>query len=333
MERKLEPKVKDESIDTVANALKNEDDFLLCGHIRPDGDCIGSQLGLYHLLKQMGKRVAMLNTGLILAHYEFLPGIKEIRTEEPRDWKPRVYVFVDCSEPNRVRDNFSPQGVIINIDHHNSNTHFGDINYVNPEAAAVGEQIYNVLKRLEMIITPEIATCIYLAILADTGSFRFSNTTAQMFRIVAELVEAGADASRIAQEFYENNKLESVKLTCGVLCNLNIESDGKLAWSEITQKTYRSTGGECNEPEGLVNTIRGVHGVEIALLIHEIPEGGLRVSFRSKGRYDVSQIAKQLGGGGHLNAAGCYLRGDYEQLKANVLNTAREYLKRNKEGV
>jgi phosphoesterase RecJ-like protein len=319
-----EAKADADPIGAVAEVIRKKDDFLVCGHVRPDGDCIGAQLGLYHLLKQLGKRAAMLNPGPILEHYLFMPGIAEIKTEKPEDWTPRVCVFVDCSDTDRVGNGFKPEGLVINIDHHNSNNYFGTINYVDPDASSVGEQIYHIAKRLGAAITPEIASCIYLAILADTGSFRFSNTVARTFHIVAELVEAGASPRNISEGFYESKKLESVRLACEVLHNLHFEFDGKLAWGEITQEMYRNAGGEDNEPESLVSEMRGIGGVEIAFLIHELRERGLRVSFRSKGQRDVSAIAKTLGGGGHLNAAGCYLLGDYDSLKKKVLDAVRK---------
>jgi phosphoesterase RecJ-like protein len=320
----LTPRTK--AIDEVAELFKREDDFLVCGHTRPDGDCIGSQLALFHALKQMGKRVAMFNPGPILEHYLFLPGIDELKLKEPDEWKPRVYVFVDCSDTERVQDDFHPHGFIINIDHHNTNNYFGNINYVDSAAAAVGEQIYHLAKRLGVTLTPEMANCVYLAMLADTGSFRFSNTTARTFRIVSELVRAGADPRTVSEEFYENKKPESVRLACEVLYNLHFEFDGKFTWGEITQEMYGKAGGEINEPESLVSDIRSIRGVEIAVLIHEIREGGLRVALRSKGQRNVGNIAKQLGGGGHTNAAGSYMRGDYATLKNKVLETVRENL-------
>lgn len=300
--------------------------FLICGHVRPDGDCLGSALGLYIALRQLNKTVDVCVPGPILEHYLFLPGIEVIKPCADKDFKPEVTIFVDSSNVARVQEDFKPQGLVINIDHHSTNELFGDINYIDAEACAVGEQIFNLVLGLGVITTREIAENLYLAILADTGGFRFSNTNSRTFEIAARLCQYGANPARIAREFFANRRIESIQLSTEVMQDLCFEFDGKFVWAEITQEMYQRYGGEKNEPESLVVDMRAIKGVEVSMLVHELQEGGLRAGLRSKGVVDVSQIANQLGGGGHPNAAGCYLRGDYQILKQNLLTTVRSIL-------
>lgn len=313
-----------EVIKKIIQVLKEKNDFAILGHVRPDGDCLGSQLALYMTLKEMGKNVRLFNAGPILEHYKFLPNIELIKDKWERASYPEVLIFIDCGEKNRVYENFEFSGFSINIDHHQKNHGFADLNYVDTEASAVGEQIFRIIQELKTPLTTEIASCLYLSLLADTGSFRFSNTSERVFKVAAALVEAGASPSKIAAAFYENLSVESIQLTAKVLTKLKIECDGKLVWSEITQDEYRQHGGEINEPEGLVSTMRSMRGVIVSVLIHELEEGGLRAGFRSKNCFDVSKIARKLGGGGHINASGCYIKGDYETLKKIVIETLKQ---------
>lgn len=309
----------DDAISAICRAITSYTRFLICGHIRPDGDCLGSQLGIYHVLKTLGKEAHLYSAGPVMEHYQFLPGIEYIQPTLDANYRPEVTILVDCGAVNRVAEDFQPQGVLINIDHHYSNLKFGDINYIDETSAAVGEQVFHVLKRLGIEITPEIATCLYLAIIADTGSFRYPNTSARTFGVAAELVRSGAAPHLIAREYYETRKPESVRLASKVMANFHFAYNGQLVWSEITQPMYESAGGEDNEPESLVSELRGIKGVEVAILFHELAEGGLRAGLRSKGGVDVSRVAKAFGGGGHPNASGVYVRGDYETLKKQIL--------------
>ncbi|MFH0793748.1 MAG: bifunctional oligoribonuclease/PAP phosphatase NrnA, partial [bacterium] len=215
-----------------------------------------------------------------------------------------------------------------NIDHHITNARFGKINYIDEEASAVGEQVYRLIRHMGGVITKDIATLLYMSVMADTGSFRYSNTKAQTFQVASELVEMGASPSAVAQTYFENQTAGAIKLMGKVLDSLHLEDGGSWVWSEISQADYKAAGGEQNEPEGLVSTMRGIRGVEVSALMHEVPEGGLRVGIRSKGNVDVSAIAKELGGGGHHNASGAYMRGNYEEQKRKVLEALERHMER-----
>lgn len=318
--------------DRVAAELLARDRFLICSHVRPDGDCVGSTLGLMFVLESLGKTVRAFNADPIPQNFQFLPGWERISNDPDDGFEPDVTVFVDCGGPDRVDKGFTPKGYVINIDHHATNDVFGDVNYIDVKATAVGEQIVSLVERMNVSLTPEMATNLYLAILSDTGGFRYPNTRMHTFEVAARLVDAGANPSRISQEFYETRSPESLWLQGQVLSNLHFECDGALCWSEIRWDMYEKVGGDENEPEGLVSDMRGVRGVEVSALIHEIPEGGLRVGIRSKGTVDVSLLARGLGGGGHHNASGAYIVGDYEELKKRVLGEAIRHVNESLKG-
>lgn len=311
----------------IGDIIKCHKSFLVCGHVRPDGDCIGSLLSFYHLLRNMGKHVRLYNAGPIQPYFRLFPGVDKIEHEFDKCYQCDVCIFVDCGTQERVVEDVHPCGILVNIDHHKSNGEFGDVNYIDPEATAVGEQIYHIVTAMQEPITPEIATAIYLSILSDTGGFRFSNTDNITFAVASEMVRCGAIPSNIAEILFENRSPESIRIMALVLGNLHYECGGRLVWSEILQETYRKYGKD-NEPESLVGVMRAISGVEASILFHEIKEGGMRAGLRSRGAIDVSRIAAQMGGGGHTNASGCYVKGDYLTLKNRLLSLAIEFMQK-----
>ncbi len=308
----------------VANIIRENDRFLVVSHLRPDGDSLGSQTALLLALRALGKTASAWAVEPIHRKWSFLPGVHHISTEMP-DWTPEVTLVVDCGAAYRVAEGFQPVGKVVDIDHHLSNDMFGDVNWVDTEACATGEQIYALLAELDVPLSPEIASCLYVAVMTDTGGFRFSNTTAQAFRIAADCVMAGADPAEIGLHIFETRPAGEFLLRAKVFGSLHFEYDGALVWSEIHMVDYDAAGGEEVEPEGLSSEIRGIEGVEIAVLLHEMPEGTLRVNFRGKGKVDCSRIATACGGGGHFNASGAVVRGmPYEEARDFVLGKVRE---------
>jgi phosphoesterase RecJ-like protein len=321
----LYPPAFSKVIREIGDILKCNRSFFVCGHVRPDGDCIGSLLAFYFLLKNMGKQVRLYNAGPIPKYFLLFPGADKIETEFDRHYTCDVCVYVDCGSQDRVIEDARPCGFLINIDHHKSNGAFGDINYIDPEATAVGEQIYHIITAMQEPITPEIASSLYLSILSDTGGFRFSNTDNITFAVASEMVKCGANVSRIAEILYENRTPESISIKGPVLANLHYECGGRLVWSEILQDIYEKYGEE-NEPESLVGEMRAIAGVEMSILFHELKEGGMRAGLRSRGSLDVSVIAAQMGGGGHTNASGCYVKGAYDSLRDRLLSLATQFI-------
>ncbi|CAN5430337.1 bifunctional oligoribonuclease/PAP phosphatase NrnA [soil metagenome] len=312
------------SLSQTAEILRSSDNILIVSHMRPDGDCLGSTIGLFLGLRTLGKRVAAYNSSEITGKWDFLQGSDNVKNTYP-EWPVELTVFVDCGAVYRVSDTFKPFGATLNIDHHLTNDCFADNNYIDIDSCAVGEQIVNLLGELGVPLTPTIASALYLSVLTDTGGFRYPNTTDRAFRIASQLVAAGADPGSIAQEIFESRSKEEFALTARVLTSLRYEFNDTLVWGELRLADYAANGGTENEPEGLASEIRGVRGVEVSVLFHETPDGATRAGFRGKGRIDCSAIAKACGGGGHFNASGASIEGmPYEAARDKVLAIVRK---------
>ena len=309
----------------VCAEMMNKSKIVVCGHVRPDGDCLGSAIALTKILEQKGKTVRLFNEGSIPLQYQFLPEIERVEGQFPSDWDLDLLVCVDCGELDRSGTPENIEVPIVNIDHHRSNSRFGNYVYVDQYACSTAEMILRVSHELDTQITKEIATCLMLGIVADTGGFRYSGTTAESFDTAAELTRAGADVSQIAQELFFNRDSQTIKIMGEVFHSINFEFDKQFAWSEITQEIYDRNGGEEMEPEGLSGALRGIRGVEVSCMLHETADGTCRCSFRSKGNYDVSAIAGTLGGGGHHNASGCLINKPYKEAKEAALKAVRDY--------
>jgi phosphoesterase RecJ-like protein len=310
----------------VCQILRSHASILIVGHIRPDGDCLGSQIALGLGLRSLGKHVCIHSPGPIMRHLEFIPHMDSVLPEVDASCRPDVTVFCDCGGIDRAGDRFTPTGKIVNIDHHLSNDLFGDVNFVDTAASSTGEMIYHILRDMGVDLSQNIANCLFLALMADTGSFKFANTGQHVFEIATELVRHGADPSWVATQFYDCLTPSTIQLRGKVLGQLHIECEGRLCWGEVTQEMYREAGGEDHEPEGLVSELRSIEGVEVAVLMHEVAEGGIRASFRSRGTWDVNLIATELGGGGHRNASGCHMLGGYAEARERILQVARAHL-------
>lgn len=307
-----------------AKFLREADDILIVSHLRPDGDCIGSTLGLLQGLEKLGKRVAAYNAHEIGPKFAYLPGIERIENKMPA-WPVRFTVFVDCGAVRRVSQDFVPIGTTLNIDHHLTNDVFGDYNFILPEAAAVGDQVAQLLKVLGVEIDSSMAQALYLSLMGDTGGFRYSNTTASAFELAADLVRRGADPGKTAMYYYEMRHAAELVLTGRALSRLKLEEGDMFAWSELRQADYREAAGEEDvEPEGLVNELRTIDTVEVSLLLHETPEGFCRAGFRGKGIVDCAAIAQSCGGGGHFNASGAVLdKLSFDEGKQRALEATR----------
>jgi len=315
------------SLAETADFLRSHDDFLVVSHLRPDGDCLGSTLGLMLGLRKLGKRVAAYNSSPIGAKWDFLAGISEVKNGPPT-WTPKATVFVDCGGIRRVSDVFEPIGATLNIDHHRTNDCFAERNFIDIEACAVGEQVAALLKHLGVPLDEQIASALYVSVMTDTGSFRY-NDTANAFVMAAEFVRAGAKPHVLAQAVWENRSRGEIVLSGIAYSRIKFEFGGKFCWTELRQADYAFNGGLEFEPEGLATEIRGIQGVEISCLLHETEEGWTRAGFRGKGDVDCSAIAQECGGGGHFNASGAMVRtGGYEGGKQRVLEAIRKAMNR-----
>ncbi len=316
-------------MEKIVERLRRARAVQLVGHIHPDGDCIGSLLGLHHMLGQWGVAHAMAAGGGGAGGYDLLPGYELIREEPDPAFAPDLVVFVDTASLERGPESWRASAPIINIDHHGGNTRFGEINWIKDSAAATGEMIYQLARHGAVTITPALAEALLVALSTDTGSFRFSNTGALQHRLAAELIEAGAMPTRVAKIGFESQPIESLRLTGRVLSGLRLTAGGRLAWSEARAADYAEMGGPERAPENLVGALRSVRGVAVAILFHELPERRMRVNFRSDGSFDVRALAERWGGGGHTGAAGLTLEPvDYEAKREEILRTVTELLDR-----
>jgi len=313
----------------ILSALQEGERFLVCSHSRPDGDAIGSMLAMGMLLRQMGKRADLVAADRIPAVYRGLPGADGIRTvmrvqisyDAPYD----AVILLECDSLVRTRLRGLERMFHINIDHHASGKAFGNLNWIDRDACSVGELVYRMVKVAGGTVTPEMATCLYVTLLTDTGGFCYGGIRAGTFRLAGDLVEAGADPVRIAREVYFNNPFSKVLLLGRALSNLRRtagkdgKSDGPLAWLWVTHEDMVQTNAVEEDCEGVVNYALSAAGVEAAVFLRELPEGRIRLSLRGKGKVNVAAISERLGGGGHENAAGCTLEGPIKRAAEEIL--------------
>ncbi|MFQ5899939.1 MAG: bifunctional oligoribonuclease/PAP phosphatase NrnA [Thermodesulfobacteriota bacterium] len=303
--------------------------FLISAHLNPEGDAVGSALGLALGLRKSGKNVTVFLEDPVPAIFNFLPSAEKVlhKVDPTRDYD--VQIVVDCGDMDRTGEkfrDFKGRKVLINIDHHSTNTRFGDVNLVNTNACATGEIIYDILNAMSVNITPEIAINIYVAILTDTGSFRYASSTSRAFYIASEMVKRGVKPHEIAKKVYESNPAERVRLLGDVLKTLNVSKDGKMASICITLDMMQRAGATKDIVDGFVNYPRSIEGVKVAILFREDSLNRVKLSFRSKGAVNVADIAKELGGGGHPQAAGCTVDGSMEEVKERVNKITERYL-------
>ncbi len=305
----------------VAQILKSEDSFLIVSHKNPDGDAIGSSLALYSVLKELGKEVYVENPTKPAYTYDFLPDYDAIELiTNSRDVK--VVIAVDSAEMHRcgLKDEYVKDKLLINIDHHKTNPGFGDINIIEPDAAAVGCIIWDILKEGGLPISKRTAEYLYLSILTDTGSFRYSSTSPKTFAIASELLKLGVEPWYISSNIYESEKPETYKLLSLVLDTLTLYHEGKLAVVYVTQDMFKKTNTNADNTEGFVNYARSIRGVEVGVLLREDEPDVFKISIRSKGNVDVSEVATQFEGGGHKNAAGGTIRAPLKEALEKIVS-------------
>ena len=317
---------KKTSCENLFKIIKNSKNIILIGHLAPDPDTIGSVLALKQLCKQIeGVRIVdTVISGEIPDAYRFLPDVNSI--VKPDDTSLLIHydlaIAVDVAAKDRLGyseklfDNASSTAV---IDHHGTNPLFAGYNLVDKEASATGELIYDLMNYFNLKLTPDIAINIYTAILTDTGGFKFSNTSQKSLQVCAEMVSVGVSPAFVYQQCYENRPIQMIKLHAHCALNVNISEDKKYAWCVITRELLRSMGAEDQHTDGVVEFIRQIDSIEIAVLFKETMDGNIKVSLRSKEK-DICTIAREFNGGGHIRAAGCTLKGvDFEKAKKIVL--------------
>ena len=323
MQKRLR-KEKKKIINKILKIIRENRTFFISSHTRPDGDSIGAQLALGSLLQRLGKDVYIANRDPVPAVYQFLPRSSDVHIVEKVERNFDVAFILDCSDLQRMGNIIDLKNrvkIVINIDHHLDCELFGDYNYVQPRASSVAEELYDLFKQSHWEITKEEVLALYVGILTDTGRFQEANTTSRCHEIVAELIKMGISPQVVSQKVYESRSGPGLRLLSLTLSTLEVTAGGKIAQLLITQDMYKKTGAREDETEGFVNFARDVEGVEAGILFRETDVGDqFRVSFRSKGKIDVSKIARLFGGGGHRNAAGCTIQGNIEEIKRRILN-------------
>jgi bifunctional oligoribonuclease and PAP phosphatase NrnA len=293
--------------------------FLVASHENPDGDAVASTLALANGLREMGRDVVAYNVDGIPRAFDFLPGATTITRDLGGSAPFDVGFILDAGELRRAGLHLrSLCRVLVNIDHHPHSERFGEIHYVDEKASATGALIYRILKAYGHPISLDVARCIYTAILSDTGSFRYSNADPEAFRIAAEMVELGVIPWDIASGLYESQGEERVRLLALVLKTLTVSPCRRYASVSVTTDMLRETGTGPEHTDSFINYPRSIRGVEVALFFRQIEPRLFKVGFRSKGNIDVGSLARELGGGGHHNAAGVMVRGNIDEVRAEI---------------
>jgi phosphoesterase RecJ-like protein len=311
--------------------IKRNKRFLITAHTNLEGDALGSELAFFKLIRKLGKQAVVVNEDGLPYGYGFMPQAGSIKKFNKKLWglKFDCFVTLDCSDLNRCGDvaRLAPLAkTTLNIDHHPSNTNFGDINWVDPKASSCAELIYRIYKRLRIPFDRETALLLYAGILTDTGSFRYTNTTWSTHEIAAELIRYGIDVSGIYQSVFENIPFSDVKLLFEILPRIRRDASGRIAWFLIENKIFKHRRVYFDLSERLLGFARSIKDVEVAVIFKENlkVKDEVRINLRSQGEVDVNRIASFFGGGGHRTASGATIKGKLETVSRKVLAKIKE---------
>jgi phosphoesterase RecJ-like protein len=299
----------------IADAIRRKQRFVVSSHSRPDGDSIGSQLAFAYAAKALGKQVTIVNRDPAPGPLMAFPGVPSIEIAGSVSGEFDAAVIMECGDIGRPGVEGLDRFPIINIDHHPGNTGYGTWNWFDESAAACGEMVFDLVTELGVPISLEIATHIYLAILTDTGSFHYSSISPRTFDICRQMLEAGVDPVAVARSVYDSNNMGRLKLFGAVLSAMQIDPSGRIAIVYLDHEMARSAGGTYEDTEGLINLPLTVKEIQSVVFFKQTEGDEYRVSMRSKGDIDIGGVAKEFGGGGHKNAAGCTVAGAIDALQ------------------
>ncbi len=313
------------TFDQIGSVLRANQKFVVLSHVRPDGDALGSQIALGLSLKQLGKDVRVWNEDGMLEKYSFIP-CQEILSKPPTEAEDfDVAIALDTAIQNRLGNTVAAiksAKTWINIDHHESNPGYGDLVYLDPSSPATGQIVFELIQTLGLPLNREIAENLFVAISTDTGSFQYPNTTSRTFEIGGELIRAGIDVGRVSQLLYENYPRRRIELLRTLLDTMQFAPNGRSAWFSLSLDLARKLGVLPEDNEGLIDHLRAVQGVIVAVFFEELADGKVRVSMRSKSAaVNVSEICQKFGGGGHPAAAGARVRGSLAEVEKRVTET------------
>lgn len=308
-------------IGEIKNIVIESKNVYLASHVQPDGDNIGSLLAFGMALKQLNNNINIVKVDKIPKDLLFLPKV-DLITEQNNVEPIDVFISLDNSDIDRLgigKNLALKANKFINIDHHISNTNFGDINIVIPDASSTGEIVYEIIRKMDLKIDRDIATCLYAAISTDTGSFMYESTSSNTHLIAADLLNKDIDLNDITVHLYQSSTLEKTKLFIKSLNTLDILADGKIGVVEVTKEMLNECNAEMEDSDGIVTFVRDIDGIEVACILKEFSDNEIKVGLRSKKYIDVANICFKFGGGGHKRAAGCTIYDDIDKAKALIL--------------
>lgn len=312
----------------VVELIENKDNFAITTHIKPDGDGVGSSLGLFWLLRSLGKNADVIVNGDVPPAYMSLPGAELIHDVSSVNGKYDAVFVIECSDLDRPGITGLDKQFTINIDHHATSEHFGTINWIDSTASAVGEMIYNLCKAIGGKITSEIAECVYMALVTDTGSFHFPNTSDRTLKVASELIKAGAQPAKIGEAVYHNYPWSRIELMRQVLDTVRRDETGRIAMMRQTLAMHEIAEAIDGDNNGFVNIPLAAREVLAVVYMREVGPNQYRASLRSKGSINVAKVAEQFGGGGHKNAAGLGVEGDWDIKEREIVNAISQEIDR-----
>lgn len=312
----------------VVELIENKQKFGITTHIKPDGDGVGSSLGLCWLLQSLGKSAEVIVHGEVPIAYRSLPGADKIRDINTIDGDYDAVFVIECSDLERPGINGLENEFTVNIDHHATSEHFGTINWIDSTASAVGEMIYNLCKAIGGRITREIAECVYMALVTDTGSFHFSNTTDRTLKVASELVKAGVKPAEVSEAVYNNYPWSRIELMRQVLDTVKRDETGTVASLRQTLQMREIAGAVDGDNNGFVNIPLAAREILAVVYMREVGANEYRVSLRSKGDINVAKVAEMFGGGGHRNASGLRIEGDWDEKENELVAAVQEAVAR-----
>ncbi|MEA1939345.1 MAG: bifunctional oligoribonuclease/PAP phosphatase NrnA [Candidatus Caldatribacteriota bacterium] len=326
---------KKTNLNDIFKIIKENDSFLITAHVSPDGDAIGSEIALYIILKKLKKKAAIVNQDKIPKIYKFLTGSDNLsyyfRKNDIDLNFIDVIIALDSSNAKRIGELYKQidtKKTIINIDHHCSNEIYGTYNYIDTLASSTGEIIYDLIECIDLdLLDKDIATCLFVAIMTDTGSFRYSNTSEKTFRIASKLMSTGINPHIISNNVYNQKTYSELILLGEVLLTLETNDSNYVSWVTVSRDMLERSNAIDENTEGIIDVVTSLENTEISILFRETVDNNVKVSFRSKGNFDVNNFALKFNGGGHPNAAGCMCKGKIKNIKNKILSELFEKLK------
>jgi len=302
------------TLEQVVAAIHERHRFVVTSHAKPDGDAIGSQIAMALALQALGKQVRVVDADPPPMPMRELPGMDLIEVTRSIDDTGDAVLTMECGDVGRPGVDGLARGFIINIDHHTGNTLYGALNWLDLSAAACGEMVFDLIDALGVTLTAEMATHIYLTVLTDTGQFHYSHITPRTFEICRRCVEAGCDPTAVSRAIYDNNNLGRVRLFGAVLNAMRLDASGRIATLMMDRALAATCGGTYDDTEGLINFPLTVRDIQAVVFFKENGPDDWRISMRSKGAVNINAVAREFGGGGHINASGCGAKGRFDTL-------------------